>query len=623
MDNAKADNPPAGADNAPDAAPDLRREIRALLDAESKDGIDEHRAKRLRKQWAAYQDAGGADAALAALFAELRERIHAQVALREKQYAQVEAQLQQLRAGVKSGDLAQARRLEQSTLNVLNAIAGLSSQRRQKITAELEALQPELHELSAWRKWGTVQAREKMIREMANIHQSGASFEKIAQRIQQARKEWRAWEKTGEGASKKLQEAFERECTRAYQPCQVHFDAQKTQRQQNSQTREQICLSLEEAYEQAEWRNPDWKQLQQLMRGKTNDWRNAGQSDYKLRKPLQRRFDAIVEKFDERLDRERRRNYKIREKLVEEVEQLAQREDTVAALAELQTLKKQWAPTVTSARRKEQAIWKRFTHACDQVAAKRKLERKDFALTLKKNLADREALCAEIEACHQGAPDTHAEIGAHLAQWQTRWEQLGEAPKAEAAKIEKRYRHAVTQAKKALAKAGLDAEIRLLSLLREKSLLCASIEALAVGGGDADFKTLSQRWESLPALPDDLEPIIAERYRLASAAIQDETAAQQLRNSLPANLEALHALLLQLEILTEVESPAEFSRQRMALQVKRLSAAMGKAEANDNKSAEQLIRDILLIGAVEEEQRKAGFVRFECCLVGGGYMLPG
>ncbi len=249
----------------------------------------------------------------------------------------------------------------------------------------------------------------------------------------------------------------------------------------------------------------------------------------------------------------------------------------------------------------------------------RKLERKDFALTLKKNLADREALCAEIEACHQGAPDTHAEIGAHLAQWQTRWEQLGEAPKAEAGKIEKRYRHAVTQAKKALAKAGLDAEIRLQNLLREKSLLCASIEALVVAGGDtADFKTLSQRWESLPPLPDDLEPIIAERYRLASAALQDETAAQQLRNSLSANLEALHALLLQLEILTEVESPAEFDRQRMALQVKRLSAAMGKAEPDNNKPAEQLIRDILLLGAVDEEQRKAAFVRFECCLVKGG-----
>ena len=89
-----------------------------------------------------------ADDSLAALFVELRERIHAQVALREKQFARVENTLQQLRASLSNGDVKQSQQLEQSVVDTLNQITGLSSQRRRKIITELEALQPKLRKLA-------------------------------------------------------------------------------------------------------------------------------------------------------------------------------------------------------------------------------------------------------------------------------------------------------------------------------------------------------------------------------------------------------------------------------------------------------------------------------------------
>ena len=178
MNTTKTDSIPAG-DGALSEA-ELRREITALLGSK---GIDEHRAKRLRKQWKLHQDGAkpdgstndSADESLAALFVELRERIHAQVALREKQFARVENTLQQLRTSLSNGDVKQSQQLEQSVVDTLNQITGLSSQRRRKIITELEALQPKLRKLADWRKWGTVQAREKLIREIKDIHNSGAS----------------------------------------------------------------------------------------------------------------------------------------------------------------------------------------------------------------------------------------------------------------------------------------------------------------------------------------------------------------------------------------------------------------------------------------------------------------
>lgn len=615
MQTPKADRAPAPAG----VESELHREIRALLEAP--DGIDESRAKRLRKQRP--QDEGGEDSALAALFEQLRERVHSQVELREKQFAQVEEHLRQLRASLNNGDLERARQLEKTVIQALDRITRLSKQRRLKVVTELEALQPELHKLSGWRRWGTIQAREKMIREIRNIHRSGATLEEIARRIRQARQEWRDWDKAGEGASRKLQAIFDHECSTAYRPCQDHFDEQKRRHQQNSRAREQICLFLEQEFSRLEWRAIDWKEVQQLVRSQTSKWRSAGPAEYKLRKMLQRRFDAIMEKFNDPLERERRRNYKMREKLIADIEQLAQGENTRAALAELQMLKKKWAPTVASSRRREREIWKRFTDACDQVFAKRDREREDLMRTLRENLAAREALCAEIETRCRSDSEARLELGAHLKRWRARWDELGEAPKASAEKINQRYRQAIRQAQQVFDKTRLDEQTRRHSLLRQKSLLCARLEAqvLADGcgaGGGEDPEQLSERWKQLPPLPGDLEQAIGERYRLARAAVSDAAALRQLRDSIPANLEVLHARLLQLEILVEVDSPAAFSKQRMALQIERLSAALGNREAGQGQSAGRLIEDILVAGAVHEPEHAAAFERLHRCLVKQG-----
>ncbi len=610
------------------AAAQLRREVKALLAARG--GIDEHKAKRLRKQWELRQSEAGkaddgkdegadqADHTLAALFAKLRARVHAQVELRDKQFAALEAQLAQLRADLEKGDVKQSQQLEQSVINALNRITGLSSSRRQTVITELETLRPKLRKLASWRKWGTGQAREKMIAEIKGLHQPGASLAKIAQRIQQARKEWQQWDAAGEGGDKKLYAVFDRACSKAYEPCQAHFDKQKKQRRENSRSREQVCALLEREFEEVEWRDPPWKKLQQLLQTRKSEWRKSGQAEFKQRKPLQRRFDAIIEKFSERLDRERQRNRRIRENLIAEVAQLAERTDTGAALAELRELKKTWAPTVPCSRGAEQGLWKRFTGACDRVYAKRDVERKAVKQTLQQNLAAKEALCAEIEA------GDDAIVRGNLGKWKAQWGELGEVPKAAGKKITARYRKAVAGAEKVLAEAGAAEAVRLQGLLREKSLLCAGVEGLALAGAGASagagvkkLKDLNKRWESLAALPDELEQAITERYQLASAAVEDADALRRLKDALPGNLEALHERLLELEILLELDSPAEFSRQRMALQIGRLSAAMGKGDNAEAKSAEELVRGILLAGAVDAAQHGPAFERLDRCLNAG------
>ena len=643
----------------------LHQGVSALLDA--KGGIDEARAKRLRKQWDALQGEGRADPSLVALFARLRERVHTQVALRERQFTEMEGNLAQLRTCLADGDVRQAQALEQSVVAGLNRITGLSGSRRQRIITGLEALRPKLQELTAWRRWGTTQAREKIIAEIKAIHKSGATLPQIAGRIREAREEWRQWDAAGEGGDPKRYGIFDRACSEAYRPCQVHFDHQKQQRREHTRVRVQICELLEREFAAVEWRDPPWKKLQQLVQAQSREWRAVGAAEFKQRKPLQRRFAAIAEKFNERLGRERRRCYQTRAHLIDEIEQLAEREDSNAALAELRTLKKQWAPTVPCARAKERALWERFTGACDKVHGKREQARKEASRMRAENRKARAALCAEIEAVGRGGsknpPANPATLGADLKGWEAQWARLGEAPKAADAadkKLAARYRNAVAGARNALARAAAEGERRMRELLGEKSEICAALEALALAGTAADadpdpdireakHRELTARWQACGVLSDELEQAIGARYRLAAEAVLGADALRQLQDALPANLARLHELLLQLEIRLELESPVEFSRRRMALQVGRLSTALqggrllappqggrlpappqdgrlpaplaeaeaeaeAGAEAGATQSTEGLMRRILLVGAVDEARRRAAFKRFARCL---------
>ena len=773
-------------DNAARAAGEaLRVEVRGLLDGKGKGGIDESRAKQLRKRWQQFQDEHGFDASLGKLFAQLRERVHAQVDKRESQHQKaVDALAELKKCVVPDGDVARARELEKIVVNALNQMPGLSLPRRSKIVDALESLQPKLRTISARQKRSDISARKKLIDEIRALVKPNKSDGKsdksdkksdnksdikpaqIVKRIQQARDTWREWDKKGQSAGKKLFDEFNQACNEAYKPCRKHFADEKKHRRANAVAREQVCVALEKAHEQIDWRAADWKAVQKTFHSYLKQWRNCGATDAKTRKTLQARFDAVAEKFTEPMARERRRNLKMREGLIEQVVALGQSDDARAAFAKVQALQRQWKPSVTGARNVEQKLWKRFSAVCDEVYALRNKANKEFKKGLNENLTAREALCAEIEkAC--GASE-RPDLSAQLAQWQTKWQALGEPPKAAREKIDDRYKKAVALAKQTAARDQAANATKLRATLLAQSTLCAQLESAALEnakGADALVKKTLTQWAKAKAtLPPELAQAMHQRRELALRAVgvvvgevgaddagkgdvvvdgkgdatdkgdvvdggkgaaagkgdvagddkgdttdkgdvatdgksvaagkgdvagddksdttdkgdvatdgksaaagkgdvagddkgdtadkggvvaddksdatdkgdvatadksvasgkskvaaakkvarskggvaasiekvtDDERAAAvaQLRASLAGNLARVYEELLRLEILCEVDSPAEFAPQRMALQVARLSAALGKAAAGD-KNADELIGAIAIVGAIE------------------------
>ncbi|MEM7194997.1 MAG: DUF349 domain-containing protein [Pseudomonadota bacterium] len=584
----------------------------------SKDGIDESRAKSLRKEWEALENEhpdSETASELATSMSKLRDRIHLQVERREAQFSDVERLLVSLREAVKTGDLKSAQDSEQNIISGLNRIFGLSSQRRQKIIQELEQVRPKMQELTDWRHWGTTKAREKVIEEIRHIHQNEKDLEKVANRITEARNEWREWDKSGEGGDHRLYKEFDQICSEAYEACAKHFENQKRLRREATQSRTRCCTKLEEAFESTQWRTPDWKAIQKLVRGELQFWRKHRQAEFKHRKALQMRFDAAIEKFDERLDRERKRNLKNREQLIEQIENLKQEEDIRQAMNQLIELKAKWNVTVNSGRKKEQAVWSRFTKACDAIYDLRRQERQSEQKTQLSNLKLKEAICAEAEDYAKGTRAAEVSFSSQLAQWQQRWEDAGFVPKKDIGRIEKRFKNALSKAKSFNTSERVKSRQQSDQLLKQKAELCEDIEN-AVFSGDfdrIDVGGIKDRWSTVEDADSIAEEHITRRFELAVSALSDASLRQRLMDERRSNLGRLQNLLLQIEIATESDTPPEYAKDRMQMQISRLSTAMGKSDNSNLIAESELYAQYLLTGAVDPADRESCNARFAVC----------
>lgn len=602
------------------SAKSLQSELDALLGQFPKDIIDEHKAKALRKIWDSFRTKTAESAAdIARLeqgFEKLRQAIHRQVEERNNRYTELEQSLEELNKEVKLGDLKNSQQLEQKIISGLNRIKGLSAQRRQKIIGQLEQLEPKIKKLVSWRHWSTDQARQKVIDEIRNLHQTEKDLKKVAKRIQQARDEWKEWDRSGEGGDKKRYQEFDAVCSKAYEPCKKLFDAQKKQRAAASKHRKAVIDLLDNEYAKTDWRNPDWKHLQQLLREQSTRWRRLGAAEFRDRKPLQRRYEEITEKFERPLGRERRRNLKTREDLIRSITKLSEITDTRKAISELQVLKQQWMVTVSGKSKVEQEIWGRFTKACDAIYESSRQAKKDFDRSLEKNHTAKQAICEEIEQAVKRLPLTVEQINHLLNKWQASWTKAGKVPKAKIKTIDKRYKEAVSRVRRQLGEIQQASQARLDQQLFDLAGLCEETEALLVESNDAYVDAIKQRWPTETELLDDIYQQVRKRFDAAIEAMTEQTKKKQLLSACEQNFETINQYLLQLEINAGIDSPSAYAKQRMVLQIGRLSAAMGKAADYELLSNEQLIVKLHTTGIVNPAQQKEIKQRFKTCYEG-------
>ncbi|MBS0307825.1 MAG: DUF349 domain-containing protein [Proteobacteria bacterium] len=524
----------------------------------------------LTRVWQALPAVDDAD-----LFAPLQERFEAlrrrneeqhqaQAALAEKMRGDVREEyaktLNAMEHALQEGALQEAAGHERH-LRALDT-QGLRGSAQQ--SERLQQARAELHRLQDWARWGGRVSREELLHAAHTLQTQTLPPAELARKVASLRERWKSLDVSAGPAQRDLWQQFDAACTAAYAPAAAHFKHLAEQRDQHAaQARELIDEARKFAANTAVDDDAvDWKSVAHSIERLRQRWQSVGALARQERKKLESDFAAALHDLSGRLMRQREQATQRRIDLIAEVEKLHPQER--GALDHLHALQERWqqhAKALPLARRQEQELWQRFRQACDAVFAHRKQATAAADADRRQHLADKEVLCARLEAAQIDSPAMLSDL---LRETQAAWGKIGSVPRASEQPLEARYRKAVRALqqqrdaeKKKTERNGIDA-------LHRKLCLCQWREEQADKSDEAIVQSQCAEWDALPIAPDGMEAILHARF---------EAGVHQRADVLEANRPNLQRELLRLEILLGLDSPPELARERLQLQVEGLQSA--------------------------------------------------
>jgi exonuclease SbcC len=153
--------------------------------------------------------------------------------------------------------------------------------------------------------------------------------------------------------------------------------------------------------------------------------------------------------------------------------------------------------------------------------------------------------------------------------------------------------------------------------LAERARLAQRLEGAVLDGNGEAAAVLAEEvasaWETLAPIRDKGLAAVTARYELALAAARGDADAQTRIRAAAADgvVREREMVCLDLEIATGIESPAEFSQERMKKQIDRLQASMTGVAADGEAAVDELMRRWFSLGPVPAEARARLDDRFE------------
>jgi hypothetical protein len=364
----------------------------------------------------------------------------------------------------------------------------------------------------------------------------------------------------------------------------------------------------------------DWKKATRAEREMRQAWAALGPVDGREHKPLEGRFRKAIRRLDKALNAEREQNMASKRELIAQMETLVDEPDLGRAIDAAKRLQHQWHTTVPGRQRDENALWKAFRAASDQVFARREAQHEARTAELRENQATREAICDELAKLGKTASDSAA-LRAALHTLEERWQttQALPLPRPAAQSLERRWRDALTAARQQLHALQEAERWAAIERLERRAAWCDSAARKVIAAPETtDPETLERQWAELPQIDDPslMQPLQAA-FSLVKQAAAGRDARAELERRMRENAEQRRDLCLHLEITAGAESPPELRQQRMELQVTRLREHMGEGEVDPLGDGSRLLRDWYLCApAAAVDGLEARFDRAKRALTG-------
>ncbi|HTD02682.1 DUF349 domain-containing protein [Undibacterium sp.] len=587
---------------------DVRKAVDAQLDAARKQAEEQTRAeKKAADRAASIAEAAAALAAQAATeFAggpdtapDEQARPDAAPAPKEKtalivvSVEKIVAAIQGIEDALEQGSVQTALKFDRELRNVDLKASGLSIAQRDR----LMRVRGELGHLQGWAKWGGGVSRDELVKTAEELPLHKLEPNELAKRVADLRDRWKSMEAVSGSANKEVWERFDAACTAAYAPAAAYFQQLAEERKANLEQADAMIAALRAQAGLLDQLPVDWRNIVNLGQQARQKWQALGAIDRKHKPRLEKEFDAAYKVLWGPLEQRRQQEIASREALISEA--LALNPDQRAVVDQVRALQARWqeqAGTVPLKRKDEQALWEKFRAACDAIFAQRRAVSETADGQRKESLQSKQNICAEME---QASLADEQAIKQLLQQSAAAWREAGYVPRADEAAIEQRYKAAVNRLEEEARRLSREKDQLVSRTLQQKIRICHVLENMLVldTADEARIIQLSADWSALAGLPAKIDAAMSQRFSSIIRALQqrDQTYIGVLRD----NAGRFDQALLQLEIIAGVDSPEEFSRERLQLQVKVLQSSL--QSGNKPTAGGEKLRDLCALAALTNE----------------------
>jgi hypothetical protein len=450
-------------------------------------------------------------------------------------------------------------------------------------------------ELSRWQLWADRQRRQQLCEEIEALPELRLHPDAVATKVREAQTEWSRLDAIEGGTARgnDLNRRFHAACRAALAPAQGYFRKRQELRQSHSAG---IGALLERAAALGE-DSSDWSAVASLRRDTVEALRGLDRIEPRERKALAQSLKAQLGSLDARIERRDAEVERAKASLIAEAEALADGMPR-GAVASARELQGRWQAAGNGRRSRDQAQWNLFRKAVDKVFGKLDAER---AERNSRDIEMREqalSICAELETLADASE--LPERGA-IGRLQAAWDAL--RPRDEA--LVRRFGEALSRLRESAQRHERERRNVRFHRWLEHYRVCRAAELAS------ESPEQSRRRWAAATVDTPPETGLAERFERATSdsreTLSDEASAEA------------NAVLVELEMLAGIESPAADSDLRRSLQVERLSSRMRGTQSTG--VSEQL--DALLVRWNELGAMPKGTdARFEAALLAAIESLP-
>ncbi len=496
----------------------------------------------------------------------------------EKRLARFADELDQFERLLESGAFKGASRLHQ---RLRQTAERLPARLMQPHEARLKRLGARLAELRDWRGFVAGPKRDQLCQTIEALAEDGSAADgALDRRHRQLVKEWKS---LGDAAANREQAArFRAASDRIHErlgPWRAGLDAE---RQRNLVTRETLCEQLETLLDQpAEEADPD--ALRHIRDKAREQWRHASPVPRDQAEAIGRRFGRIRHELQALIDQRAHAIAAAKRELIDEARDLVEQSLPAARRAEqAKALQRRWRELGRAPKGEEQALWREFRLACDQIFASREAERDDRTRRARDRLDSMQALIDRLDAWHPASSADQTVLDEAVRE-ASALEPLPTGRRTEG--MRRRWSGIVRARRERLERLAVVEEVE--SWRKVRPLLAKHLEADAerlAGKASRDVEPPTGI-----SLAEDMRAAHAQRNMARAAPSSGAEVAERLARI------RVHLSLLAVGRASHRDDPL-----RLAIQVERLNENLGR-ELSRAEEVHGVLRELLATGPVSAD----------------------